>query len=323
MRRSNVEMKVGIFVFACLGIIALLLIQFSKGTTFLRKTYNITLHTANAGGLRPKAGVLLSGVQVGTVSTINLDTTGTNVDVLLKLYSDLQLKDDARFVIEASGFLGDQYVAIYPGENQGKPLPPGSVANVEAPFNLQETARVAAGFIANLNIAATNLNAAINDVRRLVLNERTLTNLAHTIDTLDQVSENAITVENTLNALIATNAVPAGMAVSNLLMFTERLNDFAQSAQNILNTNEPQITAAVSNLQASSAMLTNLISEAQRGQGLLGTLINNQQLASNVTALASNLAISSSNLKTNGLWHFLWKPKPSEAGEPPAPKKTK
>src|SRR5580698_8078429 len=47
-------------------------LQFSKGTTLFRRTYAIILNTSNVGGLRPRASVLLSGVQVGTVSDIKL-----------------------------------------------------------------------------------------------------------------------------------------------------------------------------------------------------------------------------------------------------------
>ena len=72
MNRSRLELKVGLFVLICLGLLVGLLLQFSKGTTLFRHTYTIILNTSNVGGLRPRAGVLLSGVQVGTVSDITL-----------------------------------------------------------------------------------------------------------------------------------------------------------------------------------------------------------------------------------------------------------
>ena len=97
------------------------------------------------GGLKPRAQVLMSGVQVGTVSDIQLAPDGKNVTITLRIYQQYQIHKDARFVIEQSGFLGDQYVAILPTENEGPIFGPRRARpRREAPFNLQEVARSAA-----------------------------------------------------------------------------------------------------------------------------------------------------------------------------------
>jgi len=72
MDKSRLETKVGLFVFVGLALLAVLLIQFSKGTSIFRGTYELRLQAANVGGLKPRASVLLSGVQVGAVSDIQL-----------------------------------------------------------------------------------------------------------------------------------------------------------------------------------------------------------------------------------------------------------
>ena len=63
----------------------------------------------------------------------------------LKIDSRYPLRQDARFVIEQSGFLGDQHVAIYPQSTTTPLLEPGSEVPCEQPFNLQEAARSATG----------------------------------------------------------------------------------------------------------------------------------------------------------------------------------
>ena len=108
MSKSRLEGKVGLFVFIGLALLAALLIQFSKGTTFFRHTYNILLRAPSVGGLKARAGVLMSGVQVGTVSDIKLGPQGTNVTLTLKIYGQYEIHKDAMFLIEQSGFLGDQ-----------------------------------------------------------------------------------------------------------------------------------------------------------------------------------------------------------------------
>jgi phospholipid/cholesterol/gamma-HCH transport system substrate-binding protein len=313
MNKSRLELKVGVFVLICLGLLVGLLLQFSKGTTLFRHTFTIILNTSNVGGLRPRASVLLSGVQVGTVSDITLAPDGTNVSVFLKIYSQYTIKDDARFEIEQSGFLGDQFIAVYPDANQGAPLTDGARAQVDPPFNMLGVARSVAGFVKRIDDTARNLNDAINDVRRTVLNQQTLTNLAFTIDTLQKVSVNAAIVVSNLDSLVSSDTVPVGAVISNLDTFSLQLNALAQSAQNLVDTNQPQITLAINNLETSTAMLTNLLNDTAHSKGLAGALLYDEALSSNVIGLVSNLDIAAGNLRSNGLWHFLWKPKPTEA----------
>src|SRR4051812_12195355 len=106
MSQPRVEIKVGFFVLLGMLLLAVLLLQFSKGSSLFRSTYLIVLKSGNVGGLRTKASVLMSGVQVGTVSLIKLAPEGTNVSIFLKVYKEYTLRDDALFVIEQSGFLG-------------------------------------------------------------------------------------------------------------------------------------------------------------------------------------------------------------------------
>jgi phospholipid/cholesterol/gamma-HCH transport system substrate-binding protein len=317
MSKSRQELKVGLFIFFCLVLVAILLVQFSKGITLFHPTKSVILTAGNIGGLRARASVLMSGVQIGTVGETRLSPEGTNVFIYLKIYSQYVIRDDARFVIEQSGFLGDQYVAIYPGQNQGAILTNNAMAHAEEPFNLLAAARSANGFIQRIDSAAKKLDDAINDVRRLVLNEKTLTNLAVTITTLRQVSEDASTTVSNINALITTNGAPASTAVSNLVSFTRDLRNLAANAQGILDTNGPQISIAVSNIQTSTAILTNMLGEAQGGSGLVGGLFKNQDLANHVSLLASNLAVTADNLNRLGLWHFLWyHPTPPKTNSP-------
>src|SRR5579859_1657614 len=116
MSKSRLQWKVGLFVFIGLVLLAALLLGFSKGLSLFRPTYDIYLRSANVGGLKPRASVLISGVQVGTVSDIRLAPSGKTVTITLRLYRDYQIHKDAIFAIEQSSFLGDVYVAIMPTE---------------------------------------------------------------------------------------------------------------------------------------------------------------------------------------------------------------
>src|SRR5205085_6108506 len=135
MSKSHQEWKVGLFVLIGLVLLAGLLLEFSKGLSFFRPTYVIYLRAANVGGLKPSAAVLMSGVQVGTVSDIQLAPDGKSVTITLRLYKQFVIHKDAKFIIDQSGFLGDQFVAIEPTQNEGQPFQNQDHATAEPPFN--------------------------------------------------------------------------------------------------------------------------------------------------------------------------------------------
>jgi ABC-type transporter Mla subunit MlaD len=322
MEQKRLETKVGLFVFVGLALLAVLLIQFSKGTSLFHGTYDLQLHASNVGGLQERAKVLLSGVQVGSVSDIKLSDDTKSVTILLKIYKNFKIYGDARFVIEQSGFLGDQYVAIVPTDNQGSYLTNNAPVNCEPPFNLQEVARSAAGFVNRIDDTAQKLDASITDLRRVVLNVETLTNFSITMNNMRTVSEQAMGTMNGINAIVATNGSQVSLAVSNLLFFSQELTRLAGSADTVLATNAPEITASVNNIKSSTDALKKIMDDLQSGRCLAGTVLQNQQLATNVQAIADNLSIASGNLNRLGLWGFLWHKEAMPTNAPPRPLQT-
>jgi phospholipid/cholesterol/gamma-HCH transport system substrate-binding protein len=316
MDKSRLELKVGAFVLVGLVLVAVLLIQFSKGTSLFESTYALRLHAINVGGLKIRAGVLLAGVQVGSVSDIQLADDGKSVTILLSVYKKFKIYRDARFVIEQAGFLGDQYVSIIPTENKDRLLVDQDEINCQEPFNLQEVARSASGFINRIDDTAKKLDDSVTDLRRVVLNEQTLTNFSIALNNMRTFSEQAMGTMSGINDIITTNGSQVSLAISNTVFFSEQLKQLAGSAQETLTTNGTEIGVAVKNVESSTEVLKSLMNDIQSGKGLAGTFLQNEQLATNVQIIADNLAITTSNLNRHGLWGILWSHKPEATNAP-------
>src|ERR1022692_1932181 len=306
MDKSRKEIKVGMFMLVGLVLTAVVLIQFSKGTSLFRGTYELRLHAVNVGGIKERAGVVLAGVEVGSVSKIKLAEDGKSVTMLLRIYNDFPIYHDARFVIEQAGFLGDQFVSVIPTTNSLPLLENGADVPCQEPFNLQEGARSAAGFVQRIDETAKKLDASVSSLQRVVLNEQTLTNFAIAINNSRAFTEQALGTVHDINALVATNASQVNLAVSNAVFFSQELAGLAGSASSLLATNGADISMAVKNVEASSEVLKKLMDDLQSGRGFAGTLLQNEQLATNVQTIAANLALTSSNLNRRGLWGILW-----------------
>jgi len=310
MEKSRLETKVGLFVFIGLVLLAVLMVQFSKGTSLWRGTYNLKLQTSNVGGLKQQAAVLLAGVQVGTVQQIRLASDGKSVTVLLKIYSDFPIYHDARFVIESAGFLGDQFVSVIPTANTEPKLADGADVSCQEPFNLQEVARSAAGFIQRIDETAKKLDASVTDLRAQVLNAGTLANFGTSITNMKLFTEQALNTVRDINGIVNTNGAQFGIAVSNAVTFSAGLLQLENSAGDILATNSGNINQATKNIAETSATFKQLAVDLQAGKGLAGTVLQNPELATNVQTIAANLAVTSSNLNRLGLWGILWSHKP-------------
>ncbi len=299
-------MKVGLFVAIGLILLAVLVIQFSKGTSLFRSTYMLKLHAVNVGGLKEKSGVLLSGVQIGTVSGIHLAPDGRSVNIILKVYKDFPIYHDARFVIETAGILGDQFVSVIPTENKERALVDGDEVECQQPFDLQEVARSAAGFIQRLDGTAAKLDAAVTDLRAQVLNAQTLASFGTSITNLRVFTEQAIGT----NEVITNNGAQISLAMSNVVYFSTELTTLASAAQNVLATNGSNLTAATKNLEEISVAARQLTADVQAGKGLAGAVLENPEVATNLQDIAANLAITTSNLNVHGLWGILWSHSP-------------
>jgi phospholipid/cholesterol/gamma-HCH transport system substrate-binding protein len=310
MEKSRIELKVGLFAAVAILLLCILLILFSKSTSLFRGTEDLYMTASNVGGLKERAAVLLAGVQVGTVYAIKLADDGKSVRIDLKVYSEYKIHNDARFVIEQSGFLGDQYVSVIPTLNQGDILTNHSEVVCEEPFNMQEVARSASGFIKHIDATAQKVDAAVTDIRATVLNENTLTNISIALVNLRKVSQNAEGTVDSINGVIATNSAEIAVAVSNLVYFSTELTNLAANAETILTTNGVEVTASTKNIENTTEKVNSILSDIQSGKGLAGTVLENQQLSTNVQGIINNIAVASSNLNRLGLWGFLWHHEP-------------
>jgi len=313
MSEPRLQTKVGLFVLLGLGLIVLLVLNFSQGTSIFTSTYEIRMQVASVSGLKEKAAVLLSGVQIGTVKSIGLAADSRTVLVALRILKRYQVRDDARFVIEQIGLLGDQFIAIYPDEARGRPLADHAEVSGREPFNLQQVARSASDLITNFNAAAAVVSEAVRRLTAQVLDHDTLSNLSATVNGARQASERATAFVERLDRLVISNALPLTLGVSNFVAFSERLDRVALHLDEAILTNRVGVRGAITNFQDVSASLRKMVEKVDAGVGVAGSLFSDTNLQlqlqltmTHMVLLTSNLSLFSSNLNEHGL---LYKPR--------------
>src|SRR5580765_6402803 len=104
----GLELKVGIFVAIGLAILAALVVQFGRLGEGFKNYYAITVHFSDASGLLKGSDVLLGGAKIGHVAgPPRLVSTGSGVDVPLRIYDYAKVSVDSAITVGSSGLLGD------------------------------------------------------------------------------------------------------------------------------------------------------------------------------------------------------------------------
>lgn len=309
MRKSNLELKVGLFVIVTLALIGLLIMKFSKGAGFFTPTYKVLLRAENVGGIIPGSSVLMAGVPIGTIASIDLSDKGKTVTLVAKILSRFPIHRDAIFSIKTTGFLGDRFVSVVPTENKLPLLKNDDEVKCEEPFDIAEVARSTSGLVKRVDQTVQQLNTAVQRIDRTLLTTETLTNLAVTFSNFRQVSQKVLTTLDSIDMFVHTNLPSLNGSVSNFGRFSLQLNEVAGELQETLATNRVQFTTSIQNLEVATARLSDLLARVQEGKGLAGNIIGNETLATDVSLMASNLAVFTGNMNRKGLWGVIRSPK--------------
>jgi len=135
MKRNAVETVMGAVVL----IAAALFLFFAYSTSEVRAVsgYDLSAKFDRIGGLRVGADVRVSGIKVGTVRSEALDPKTFLALVRMSIQSDVKLPVDTIATITSSGLLGDNYMALEPGNEDETIKAGGEIGHTQAPMDIQ------------------------------------------------------------------------------------------------------------------------------------------------------------------------------------------
>ena len=322
MSGGRLELKVGLFVIVLLGLAAVMSLKFNETGFGLRKTYPLTLRTANAGAVIRNSAVIMSGVKIGYVDGIDLQGDGSEVYIGVELYPKYRdmVRHGAVFRIKSSGFLGDQYIGVLPSANPGDSIKSGEIYDCEGPLDMEQIGQRFDGLMVKMEGAVESISSFMKKMDKGVLSEESLTNLTVMITQFRQATEKADRVVTTIDQLLATNgpAVTEGIAgfsssmnnfstftkelrsalatnapavsqsVTNFAGFTKRLNASAGELEQLIATNTPTVQKAMDNIESFTLKLEKTTDDLQ------STLANNR---TNITFIVENMALATESIK--------------------------
>ena len=143
---KSLEKKVGVFVLVGLGLaLSALLVLGGKQSLFVSVNHYFS-HFNKVDGLVSGAKITLGGLQIGTVSKVELDTQSRDIKVLVSVerkYAEW-IRKDSSIEIVTQGVLGDKYLSLVAGEpaqpviEDGGEIPQGASKDFSMLLNSSE-----------------------------------------------------------------------------------------------------------------------------------------------------------------------------------------
>jgi len=138
MKRSSVEMAVGVFMIIGLVCVGYLTIKLGQMQVFGGDYYLVEARFQNISGLRNGASVEMSGVQIGQVASIGLNLEDKAAVVHLKIRKDLALSEDVIASVKTAGLIGDKYIKLSPGGAEETIKPGGRITETQSAVDLED-----------------------------------------------------------------------------------------------------------------------------------------------------------------------------------------
>jgi phospholipid/cholesterol/gamma-HCH transport system substrate-binding protein len=244
----------------------------------LASSVHVSAVFPNASGLFPNFSVELDGVDVGTVSGVQLTANGARVDMTID--HGVKVPGDVVAGIDIANDLGEQVVELTPGKDAGAPpLRNGAVIPVVASSVPAQVGQVVASATRLLDaIPAGDLNSLLSDLATALQNRagdlRTIVSAGTTF------SQEFLQYQSQFNALLA-NAPPVLDAVSAV---------GPELRQSLVNTE-----SLLAVLAQRRSDLSTLLAQGSQATGQLGSLVSSQApdlgcLFHDVAQLSTNLA---------------------------------
>lgn len=247
-KESGYTWKLGMFVLIGLVLFAFTIYYVGMQKNLFGSTFRLKSNFKNVSGLEVGNNVRFSGINVGTVSEIEL-ITDSSVVVNLLIKDDVQqfIKTDATASIGSDGLMGDKVLTISPGINSRNTVKDNDQIASKAPIDMEDVmvsikksvdnASIITGQIAEFSYKMNHGNGTLS---KLISDEEFAKSLKTTLSNLENSSNEfahfTIKINNGKGALskLVTDEKMGKMidsTLTNVKTGTDGLNEVIEAAK--------------------------------------------------------------------------------------------
>ena len=312
---TAMELKVGLLIVA--GLVAAVALFLATDRIRFDRHYRVAAYIADAAGLRQQSPVTLSGIRIGEVEGFDAvnDPRG-NIRVVLRINQRYPIPSDATLAIASSGIFGDSYLAfVGSGKLEIKPLPTDGSAEVKASSGfldkagkqaetilagasdllssdtLQDAKRLIKG-AADLAEAGVRVAVAVEQQSKTL--GETLASVKALADEL-RVSSRALSEQTTaavkrIDQTLASTDGQIERLGTRAGATLDRVDALADVAGKDLHRTADEVATALQAVRSLSERVQRIAQLMESGDGVLGQLLTNRDLAKDLNNTAIDLS---------------------------------
>jgi len=171
--KSKVELKVGLFVFVGMVILAVFVLYIGDFKNTL-STYRVNFTFNFINGVKVGSPVRFAGVDVGEVKAINfvfpVKGEKPKVQMVCMITHSIKIPLDSTVWVNTLGILGEKYIEVMPGKDFVNVASDGVTMVGNDPFAMQEFGELARSVVTKLDSTLTGINSVADSVKTLTIN---------------------------------------------------------------------------------------------------------------------------------------------------------
>jgi len=283
---------VGVFIFTGLAfLLAGILIVGNLRETFNRKM-RLVSHFSDVGGLQRGNNVWLSGVKIGTVSSLEFFGK-SQIEVSLNIATKTRqyIRKDAKVKLSTDGIIGNKILVIYGGTEQSPEVEEGDTLSVEKTFTSEDMINTLQDNNKNLLSITTDLKTISN---RLVSGEGTIGKLLNDNSVYTNINNATLSLQNA--------AAKAERLAGSLATFSSGLNKKGTLANElttdtlVFNSAKASVTRFRQIADTATLFMTNLKKAGSNSKSSIGVLLHDEEAGAKLKEIILNLDHSSKKL---------------------------
>ncbi|MBK8576565.1 MAG: MCE family protein [Elusimicrobia bacterium] len=266
----STETKVGLFTLSGLFVFALAIIVL--GDFQFHGTYPLYVYFDNALGLPEKGPVKVAGVEVGQVERIELVNQRARVKVRVR--KNISVHQGTKAQVVSTGFIGSKYLEMTLGDPTAPILSAGDSFEGTPTFTFDEVMGKLGAFLKDdpaQGAAADNLRLTIANFRK---------------------------VSQTLADSLGNQRAELTEIVQNIRDLSAHAKYVAADLREITGERKEDIKMALAKFRSISERLDQITERVQKGDGLLGRLVNDPELGKNLDQTMVNVNKATTDIKS-------------------------
>ena len=280
------ELKIGLVTVFALVMATLLIFLLSGSGGFFWQRYSLKTVFPNVAGLKEGAPVRVAGVEVGSVTGVEL--VGDRVEVVVEIARDMQSRvtDSSMASLGSVSLLGEAAVDIT-ASSQGTPIPEwGYIKAGAAAGSLTEVTTQAAEGIEELTVLLQDIRSGRGTVGRLITDEALYNQMSGLVSAAEDVVRNVSRGRGSLGRLANDPAAAKALEASlqNFEAVTARIKAGEGSLGKLLNDD-----SLATSLTSTTTNLDSITGRISRGEGTAGALISERQLYDRLNSMSERL----------------------------------